>query len=386
MITVREINDPGELASYRSSWHALLSRTKEASFFQTLEWLEVYWKHYGTGKKLRVLLVMENDELQGILPLVVLRDKTRVGPIRFLTYPLSSWGSFYGPIGADAEQILEAGLSHIRRTPKDWDVLELRFVDAEGADGGATERALKRVGISACRTVQGVASLIDMQGTWDDYLAARSKNWRKSYRFWERKLRQQGDFEFVRYRPCGEAHGVSDPRWDLYDACVAISEKSWQSASPDGTTLCHPEVREFLREAHAVAARLGAMDMEVLKLNGVPLAFGYNYYWERRLIGLRVGYDPGVSRSTGAGSLLKAYIVRDGYERGDQIYDMGPGSLDIKQHLRTRTATIYRYSHFDSLSPRLQLMHWKRRLDQWRNKGDAACLRESGTDRKKESP
>jgi CelD/BcsL family acetyltransferase involved in cellulose biosynthesis len=368
MVTVHETHDIGELAAYRAPWHALLSRTKEASFFQTLEWLELYWKHYGGGNKLRVLLLMEKNELQGILPLVVLRDKTRVGPIRFLSYPLSSWGSFYGPVGPDTERILEVGLGHIHRTPRDWDALELRFVDAEGADGGATERAMKAVGLNAFRTEHGVASIIDLQGTWDDYLATRSGNWRKNFRRWERNLKQQGDVQFVRHRPRGEAHGDSDPRWDLYDACVAISEKSWQGSSRDGTTLCHAEVRQFLREVHAAAARLGAVDVNMLSLNGTPLAFSYNYCWKHRLIGVRVGYAPDVSGSSGVGSLLKAYVIRDSYDRGDQVYDLGPGSLDLKRHFRTRTATIFRYSHFESLSPRIQLMQWKRRFDQWKDK------------------
>ncbi len=366
MTSVREINAIGDLAPYRSAWNELLSQTKNASFFQTLEWLELYWKHYGRDKKLRVLLIMEKDALLGIVPLVVLRDKTRIGPIRFLTYPLSSWGSFYGPIGPSPELILTAALNHIRQTPKDWDVLELRFVDAEGTDGGATERALKTAGLRAYRTTQGEASLIDIPVSWNDFLASKSKNWRKSFRSWERKLGQQGEIQFVRYRPRGEAHGESDPRWDLYDACLAISEKSWQSSSPDGTTLCHPEVREFLRETHAVAVRLGAADIALLLLNGIPLAFGYNYYWNHNLVGLRVGYNHHVTQKSGGGSLLKAYIVRDSCERGDLVYDMGPGSMDIKRQIRTRTATIFRYSHFESLSPRLQLMRLKRWFDQKR--------------------
>lgn len=364
MPTVREINNATDIGPYRATWHALLKQTAGASFFQTPEWLELYWKHNSGGKKLRVLLITEQDELQGIIPLVVQKDQTRVGRLRFLTYPLSAWGSFYGPIGRDTQRILEAGLNHIRRTPRDWDVLELRYVDADGADGGATERAMKSSGLKAYRTSQGVASLIDMKGSWDDYFAARTKNWRKSFRYWERKLKEQGDVRFVRYRPRGEAFGESDPRWDLYDACETISRKSWQSTSPDGTTLCHSEIKDFLREVHESAARLGAVDINLLFLGGTPLAFGYNYYWDHNLIGLRVGYDPGISATSGAGSLLKAYIVRDGCERGDQAYDMGPGSLEIKRHLRTRTATVFRYSHFDSLSPRVQLMRLKRWLDQ----------------------
>ena len=127
--------------------------------------------------------------------------------------------------------------------------------------------------------------------------------------------------------------------------------------------------------------------MELLLLNGTPLAFGYNYYWDRRLIGLRVGYDPGISATSGAGSLLKAYIVQDGCERGDLVYDMGPGSLDIKRHLRTRTKTIFRYSHFDSLSPRIQFMRLKRWLDQRKEAGGRARpIEDSAKDTEEESP
>jgi CelD/BcsL family acetyltransferase involved in cellulose biosynthesis len=52
---VREINDLDGLAEYRSAWSDLLDQTPGASFFQSLDWLEVYWRHFGAGQKLRVL-------------------------------------------------------------------------------------------------------------------------------------------------------------------------------------------------------------------------------------------------------------------------------------------------------------------------------------------
>ena len=100
MTDVREINQIHELAEYRLEWRSLLERTEGESFFHTLEWLEVYWRHFGQGQRLRVLLVSSESRLSGILPLVVEREPTRVGAVRVLTYPLHDWGSFYGPVAS----------------------------------------------------------------------------------------------------------------------------------------------------------------------------------------------------------------------------------------------------------------------------------------------
>ena len=117
MPRVSEINHIDQLAQFRPEWQELLRQTPAASFFQSLEWLEVYWRHFGQRQKLRVLVHFADDRPRGILPLVVERGRSKVGPVRTLTFPLHEWGSFYGPIGPEPEQTLTAGLEHIRRTP-----------------------------------------------------------------------------------------------------------------------------------------------------------------------------------------------------------------------------------------------------------------------------
>src|SRR6185437_16233180 len=125
---VEEINDLAQLAPYRRQWRELHEHMDGASFFHTLEWLEVYWKHWGAGQKLRTLIVSQADRPVGILPLTVIHEQSRLGQIRTLTYPLHNWGSFYGPIGPDPAGTLAAGFDHIRRTKRDWDLLELRWM------------------------------------------------------------------------------------------------------------------------------------------------------------------------------------------------------------------------------------------------------------------
>jgi CelD/BcsL family acetyltransferase involved in cellulose biosynthesis len=360
MVEILEINRIEELADFRTAWHELLARTRGASFFQTLEWLEVYWKHYGRREKLRVLMVLEDGKPLGIVPLVVTREQTRLGKLRTLTYPLHDWGSFYGPIGPDSTATLTLAMQHIAHSRRDWELLDFRFVERDGIDVTRTPAALEAAGLDAYESPWKQAAMLDLAGGWDAYWASRDGKFRNNLRRYQKRFAELGEVEHVRYRPRGEAHGETDPRWDLYDACVAVARRSWQGQSPTGTTLSHDSVRDFLRETHAVAARLGCLDLNLIKVNGEPIAFGYNYIYNGALVGLRIGYDPKFAKA-GVGNVLYLLTFEDSFRRGDTQFDMGVGSLEMKRWWWTRTVQSYRYTHYPLSAPRAQLLrlkHW----------------------------
>ena len=361
MPNIKEINRIDELAAYRSAWQSLLSETAGATFFQSLDWLESYWSHYGWRQKLRTLIVSGRHGPIGIVPLVVSREATKVGSIRVLTYPLHDWGSFYGPIGPDPAATLKAALAHVGRCRPDWDILELRWVNPEDAEAGRTEQAMREAGLQAYKTVWDRTAMIDIEGTWDQYLAGRSKKWQRNIRLWNRKLAEQGQVTYLRYRPKGEAFGEDDPRWDLYHSCEEIALRSWQGSSVTGTTLSHESVRPFLRDVHAQAAKNGALDVNLLYIDGKPAAFAYNYHFDGSVYGLRLGYDAGLSKS-GLGNVLCARMIEDSFGRGDRAYDLGVGSPGGKKRLLNRIVPIFRYSHFRTASPVAQLLRTKRWL------------------------
>ena len=359
VIEVYEFNDLERLRDLRLEWGRLLDQTPAPSFFQTLDWLDVYWRHFGEGQRLRVLVVSSSGSTLGILPLAVRRERTRVGTVRVLTYPLHDWGSFYGPIGPEPGLTLGVGLEYLARSPRDWDVLELRWVDRLGMDLGETRQAMRLAGLQAYETVWDRTAVVDLTGTWDEYLASRPAKWRNNFRRQERKVCGQGQVSHLRYRPLGEAEGDADPRWDLYDACEELARRSWQGTSTSGTTLSHESIRPYLRDAHAAAVRVGSLDLNLLLLDGCPLAFAYNYQWRGRVYGVRAGYDATLSRE-GAGGLLLAWAIRDSFQRGDRLYDLGVGYLRGKRFLATRIVPIYRYSHFHPKAVRAQLLRLKR--------------------------
>jgi CelD/BcsL family acetyltransferase involved in cellulose biosynthesis len=360
MTDVVEINDPAELESYRLAWAALHGQTRAASFFQTLDWLQCYWKFYGQSQSLRVLVVSSGGSAIGIVPLTVLRERTRLGQLRVLTYPLHDWGWFYGPIGPNPAATLTAAMRHLRDSACDWDLLDLRWVDIDRIDFGRTQLAMQNAGMPAARGVWKQTAIVDTTTTWDAFFASKTTKFRTNQRRNEKRVAELGDVSFERYRPRGVAHGEDDPRWDLYDACVAVAERTWQASATDGDTISTPKTRDFFRATYELAVKNGMADLCLMRAGDRPIAFGYNYVCDGYICGLRQGYDAEFAKH-GLGHVLYMNMLRDSFARGDRVFDLGVGSLDIKAPWQTQLVNCYRLTHYPLTSPRsqfLRLKHW----------------------------
>lgn len=361
MADLIEINVPSELEQYRLAWNMLLPQTPRASLFHTLDWLQTYWKYFGEDQQLRVFIIRSGGKPIGIVPLCVRTDRYHVGNVRVLTYPLSDWGTWYGPIGPNPAACLFMAMRHLQNTPRDWDILDLRWTDSPSETNDPTKRAMAAADLPAERSDYQETSIVQMEGTdWETYHSGLSKKWRHELGRQQRGLERDFDVQFERHRPLGVSHGECDPRWDLYDNCLSIAEKSWQGESTTGNTLSHASVKNFLQASHEIAAKLGMLDMVVLKLNGQPAAFQYNYCYDGNLFGLRMGYDQNITRQ-GAGKALLGWTIKDSFERGDRKLDMGIGDYVFKRSFRTGTETSQRFTHYPWQAWRgqsVRFSHW----------------------------
>ncbi|MCO6046982.1 GNAT family N-acetyltransferase [Aeoliella sp. ICT_H6.2] len=360
MAEVTEINHPSDLAAYRATWNALLARTANATFFQTLDWLEIFWQHFGDDQRLRVLVVEEHGQAIGIVPLCVRTQQHRLGPLRTLTYPLDGWDNFYAPLGDRPMATLTAAIAYLGKAPRDWDRVQLVGAIGDMGDGQPTRQSMTLGGMRPTVTAMGVASLVDLAGDWESYLASRSAKTRHMLRRHLREVQQSSGVEYLRHRPQSRQQGDGQPRWDLFDQCQQVAEQSWQSHSVGGNTLCHPRYRDFYRDAHAAAARLGMLDLNLLLLDGQAVAFNYNYLHRGRLTGLRMGFAPQASQFS-AGMLLMAAMLRDSCERGDALVDLGAGNQPFKCRLRTDEQMSHQLTYTPLSAVRCQAL----RLARW---------------------
>lgn len=361
MTDVVEINDIESLRSYHLAWTALHADTPRASYFQTFEWLENYWRHNAEGQTLRVLIVRCEGRPIGIVPLIERVEPSRLGPIRVLTYPLDDWSAWFGPIGVNQTATLAIAMKHLAAGPRTWDVFVPRWTAHDTTDRGRTEHAMRLAGIPANVEDHAVTSILEMDrfDDWEAYLASRAAKTRQEVRRQRRKLEREHTVEFIRHRPDSLRCGDGDPRWDLYEQCLDIAKRSWQADQTDGNTLCHGSVADLLADAHESAARLGMLDMSLLLIDGKPAAYYYAYHCNGEVLGLRTGFDPDLPG--GAGSVLLARLIEDSFARGDRRLDLGVGPETYKRRLRTTVETSSRLTHISTGSwrPRaLQAARW----------------------------
>lgn len=327
------------LSALREDWTRLLDATPRASFFQSHEWFFQRWRHrLATDDALKVIVHREGGKASGIIPLVVQERPLPLGTVRKLRFPIDNWGSFHGPISADPAKTLEAGGRFLKEREKsgvrDFDLVEFTNLASaqEGAEIFPDPRETWEV--SECSHV----AVLEIEGTWEDYWESRraQKNRRRNVERCERRLAETGEIGWIRYRP---ATG-GDPRWDLYDACEELASRSWQDGLVDGHTLHHSEVRSFLRDLHEGACHAGGCDLSLLTVDGKPAAFCYGYHHRGYVDLMRVGFDPRFAKLA-PGNALWTRLIRDSFERGDQVLDFGPSCLDYKSFWMTGIATSY---------------------------------------------
>jgi CelD/BcsL family acetyltransferase involved in cellulose biosynthesis len=356
---IDEINDPAGLDALAPAWSRLLEQTAGATFCHSLAWLQTYWKHFGSGKRLRVLVVREGDEAVGILPLVV-RTSRRSEPVSFLAYAFDGWGNYYGPIGPDPRLTLTAGLEHVLRTRRHWNFIELEGVNSHW-DGGSTRAAFEAAGIRATCEAHDGSAIVDLaaHGSWDAYCQSHKSKWRNDVKRQEKKLAKRGAVTYLRHRT--SPGGDTDPRWDLYDACEAISRASWQASATSGTMLSKDAYRAFFRDCHAAAAASGAADLHLLYVDEQPVAFCLCTHYRGYVAQEKTAYDPAFAQE-GSGAVIQARALADSFAHGDHTYDLGSDAMEWKQFWLTDVRAIYRYVHFPSAVV-AQVVRGKRALE-----------------------
>ncbi len=358
MINSYEINDLSGLEVLRPIWHGLLAQTPNHSFFQTLEWLESSWSNFTNPQRLRVIVVERDGKPIGIVPWVVRHEQRRVGSVRVLTYPLDDWGTFYGPIGPEPRTSIRAAFKQIAETPRDWDLIDLRWVD-EAADEFLTiGEALRESSFSYRAQPRMEVRLCRFSGGWDAYFNSRSRNWRRKMLHDIETLEKTGEVKLVRYRPEAGVRGQESKHAKIYETCANISAKTWQADDPSQSCLSSPRVRDVLTKIHQEAAALGMLDTNLLYVGGTPVAFNYNYVAEGRTYGLRCGYDPTVELE-GCGRVLLYLMLEDSFRRGDVEYNFGPGRQAYKERFATEMRHAYTFRHYARFSLRSQLLHIK---------------------------
>jgi CelD/BcsL family acetyltransferase involved in cellulose biosynthesis len=336
MITVSEHFELSDLDRLRDLWRDLWWKTPNASFFQSFEAFDCLCTRPAEQARPRVFVVSVSGRPVGLAPWVEKTARGPMGRLKVLTDGGSSLGFARGPLGANPELTLEAVTRHTARDRR-WDRIELRHVEIN--DGTQANRRIDPA--ESQGTLEDSRVLIECRGDWVRYLRALPAHIRERYQDSERLLEMKGRLECLRYRPEGSAFHDDDPRWDLFGQIE-------QAERQLGTDF---ERQDLLRDLHKTAAAIAGIDLNLLRLDGRPIAWAYNYRCDGRV---EVERLRGVGEyAIAAERVLLGRMISDGFRRGDESYVFGHQSSQTAVGWQTNRANRYVRVHYPRQGARL---------------------------------
>jgi CelD/BcsL family acetyltransferase involved in cellulose biosynthesis len=319
-----------------AEWDALIART-DGSLYMTPAWCEVWWRHFGAGRELRVIAVRDGEELVAVLPFFVERLLGPLGRTRVakLVGSDSSLALVELPaLPGTATEALALGLRAL--------VAEVDMVHVGPCPGALAQLDALRAAAAEIADVADVArdreagshTVFELPHGFDAYLQTLSKNQRGNYRRSVNKLAKAFEFEvdILRDRATLERE---------FEAFVDMHQAQWQAVDKLGHFDDWPRGREYGRDLVATFAERDEVRMIRLIADGQVVAYywcfahGGTYYWR---LPARLTDSSWDQFSLGRVGLMKMMEVAAG--EGATSIEAGTGRYEYKEKLNAKTLPL----------------------------------------------
>jgi CelD/BcsL family acetyltransferase involved in cellulose biosynthesis len=290
MISVREVRSAAELAELRGAWQELLESSPVRNVFATHEWMSTWWKHFGAGQRLLVLVLSRGREVVGIFPWWIGRTARAGGVFRkvgFLGTGLSDYLDVVLP--APTPQVFQAVLDYLERTRGGWDFLDLREIP----EGSATAQTLAACIAERGRDVEILGDskcpYLPIESDWSTYAAARmGKHSRKHVRNRRKRLEVAGDVQ-IRV-----VEDLRDPA-PLHRIAGMTERETDGGGGRRRAIFADPRSRAFFQEISTLFAERGWLHLAMLDVNGRTIGYDYGFVYDRKYALYFTGFDPAFS-------------------------------------------------------------------------------------------
>ncbi len=158
-------DDPSAFATLVRPWRALLDEDPASSVFHTPQYLAVWWAEFGAGASLRVVEILDGDDLRSIVALAITAD----GIVRFAGDPDTT--DYRGPVCAprDRDAVAAAMLAAVAGEP--WHVFEMDGLAADSGWPEALTPAAKDAGYAVDEQKADACPRVTIPGSYEAYLA-----------------------------------------------------------------------------------------------------------------------------------------------------------------------------------------------------------------------
>jgi CelD/BcsL family acetyltransferase involved in cellulose biosynthesis len=330
---------------FAEEWDRHLARTG-GSIYLTFHWCRIWWKHYGSGRRLRLFIDFSGEEVSGILPLFI----EDVGVFPFRARVARMIGSHNPPraiqLGGlpSTNSVMVAHSASVMFGTDRCDVISLGPLSRDGsvdAIGGPDKR-----GRSSRWTISsaGVFTSIELPGDFPAFLALLSRNERSKFKRESQTLHDTLKVSFDT-APTGGSLASDFPDF------MEMHARRWNRTGRPGHFKAWPGAAEFNLEVAHHHASSGRLRFFRMLLDGRPIYYMYALRFGARyhcILDAR-GEEPGVG-NIGLGRVGLIETIRQAIAEGAGEIETGPSSYEYKGRMGARESPLVRLR---LISPRL---------------------------------
>jgi len=321
------VHDAPGWSALEPHWNALLEKAAPFTVFQTPEWIYPWWRRFGVlgGGEPRAVATYESDALVGLLPFYLSGDRTEAqdpprGRLRWMGTTRVCSDHLDGLLDpAHRDAVHAEWRTAFTQLAVECDAVDLADTaeDAEFLKCGAEFPE----GFSEESRPADVCPYIELPDDFETYRTSRVKKLKKEIGVKRRRLAKLGAVELSTIeRPEQVADG--------FEAFVELHQRRRESMDEVGS-FSDPDYLAFHREAAPALAAKGRLLLNLLLLDGRPVAAQHGFVSCGRVQHYLPGHDPGLHKQS-VGMVLTSYCIEQAIERSYREIDLLRGDEPYK--------------------------------------------------------
>jgi CelD/BcsL family acetyltransferase involved in cellulose biosynthesis len=319
-LSIHAYHDASGFEILAEEWNELLHHSTADTIFLTLEYQRTWWQQLGEGEL--IILAARNDDakLVGIAPLFTTINPQ--GQRTLATVGCVEVSDYLDLIVAQGqEEMVYAALVDYLASPSApaWDLLDLCNVHQDSPTLEVLPVLAQARGWSVSTARDDVCPIVQLPGTWEEYLDMLEGKQRREIR---RKLRRTGAETAQNWYIVGPEHDLEAEVEEFLDLMAASAQ--------DKADFLTPRMRSFFRQLARVAYDAGWLQLAFLQVREQNAASYFNFIYNNRVLVYNSGLDWRTFPKLGAGIILTAHCIRHAIEHGRETFDFMQGAERYK--------------------------------------------------------
>ena len=283
----------------------------------SFEWTQaLVQNHIKGGDLFFLILLKDNNNIQGIIPLVASREKVFHIPLTTISPISERYNTHIDFLLADAdERFAQPLIEALFSLPYTWDLFRMTRLLEKNPVINALEKVLIDRHARFRTRFEAPSFFLNLPASFEQYIASRSNKFRNHLRRAEKKLSKLGSIAMIKT-------GKDLDLDSSFSALIKIEEKSWKHKHGTAISTIRHQL-SFYQKMCQNMWEAGRLHLTFLTLNNIPVAYNLGLTGNKTYYYLKTSFVESL-RPQSPSTILRAWLIKSLIEEGISTFDF-PG-------------------------------------------------------------